>query len=230
MNRLEFFVVCAFISMFKFLNICSFGACGEFPLIYSSVSNKKLQWFRFGFTLTEAAIVMAIVGLVLSGIWSAFSSVVFNPRLHSLEKNIGVITSNLHSVLGMGTAGVLDMDIEGADGAVMMSRIGVVPRDMWDNPNTATAIVHPWGGAVEMTALRINIDGDGVDIGLINLPQEACTDLLVRLTGPDRDVGLIQAGTTTASQNVAQMPIPLSTAANDCAGAENDVHLQYRLK
>lgn len=190
----------------------------------------KLVKKKSGFTLTEAAIVLGIIGVILGAIWAAVHSLYTRERIHRAAKDILAIVQNVRSVHGMSQNTMLDMAIAGTAGAEIMARSGVIPSDMWAAPDNPAIILHPWRGQVTFDALATSTDGDSFRIGLLAVPQAECADLLVRLTGATRDELMIEAGTTTASQPRALMPIDLPTAAGDCANPSNDLFFSFLLK
>jgi len=52
-----------------------------------------------GFTLTEMAIVLGVVGIVLGGIWAASSSVNDKQKANKAAQEVAIITQNMRSVL-----------------------------------------------------------------------------------------------------------------------------------
>lgn len=58
---------------------------------------KKISHALFAFSLIESAIVLAIVGLVIGGIWVGASVVNFNRNVNSLASDIATIAQNIRS-------------------------------------------------------------------------------------------------------------------------------------
>ncbi|MDD3181585.1 MAG: type 4 pilus major pilin [Alphaproteobacteria bacterium] len=183
-----------------------------------------------GLTLTEVSIVMMIMGVVLAGLWVAVDSVYRNQRISTTNKQLIEVVSNIRSLYGMSRSSLMGMSITGTSGATLFAQMGSFPKDMIDTSVTPVGVVHAWHGDVTLTSSHTDVDGDSFVLGLVGVPQAACADLLIRMTGGSRDSGLIKAGTTTAAQDTAQMPIGLTTAVGDCSGELNTLEFTFMLK
>lgn len=185
---------------------------------------------RQGMTLTEVALVMLIIGVVLTALWVAVEAVYTNSRIATTSKQILEIVSKTRSLYGLSRSSAIEMTIAGTAGATTMAQIGIVPKDMADFSVTPLKVVHAWRGDVTIDAERTNTDGDSFTIGLVDVPSSVCAGLIVRMSGVTRDEGLIAVGTTASSQTRAEMPVSLSTAVGDCVAEKNKVIFTFMLK
>lgn len=186
-----------------------------------------------GFTLTEIAIVLGIIGLILGAIWVAAAAVYNNLRVSHANTQILQIAQGVRAlyatstVTGVGNAMITD--------AVICA--GAVPSDMVTAACGAGALNDPWPGGV--TAVISNTVGDGFTIDMNAVPQAACTNLLVNVAGPSGDPGLYQAtAATTAApavgDAVASGPrvanMTVANAAALCNNVRNIVKFGFALK
>lgn len=79
-----------------------------------------------GFSLIEAAIVLAVVGLVLGGIWVAAAAMYENYKVNKTAEGILVTAKNLQNLIGTQTVGTLGNWSELLDVA---RDAGAVPKD-----------------------------------------------------------------------------------------------------
>jgi prepilin-type N-terminal cleavage/methylation domain-containing protein len=126
---------------------------------------------RRGFTLTEIAIVLGIMGLILGAIWVAASSVYTNMRISTTTRDVISLSQgvrNLYANQGlMETAPVIT--------SAQLISTGVVPNDMI----AGNAFVDAWGGTMTFTpATTISTAGDSFVVDLAGIPQAGCVGLL----------------------------------------------------
>lgn len=183
-----------------------------------------------GMTLTEVSIVAMIVGLVLSGLWVAVDAVYRNSRVTATNKQILEVVSRIRSLYGISQSRMMDMTISGAAGASTLAQTGAIPDELIDRSVTPPAVIHAWHDAVSITAVHTNTDGDSFTIGFDGVPQTACTELLIRLSGATRDAGLITAGAGGTLYDKTAMPIGLSAAVSACPTATNDLRFTFMLR
>jgi type II secretory pathway pseudopilin PulG len=173
-----------------------------------------------GFTLTEAAIVLGIVGLILGAIWVAAGSVYSNMRVNTTSSQIIQMVSGIRSLY----AGSTLVDFP-ASSQLNLAKAGAIPKDLVDNPTTPTTVTDVWGGNI--TISPNNAGGaarSGFSITMSLVPQDACVGLLVRLTGQGRDAGLYSANGQTS------FPVSMTTALTNCTSPEGDMTLVFKLR
>jgi len=146
--------------------------------------------FRRGFTLTEIAIVLGIIGLILGAIWTAAASVYLNHAIKKAEQQILTIVGNMRSLYPTGFSSAVQADI-----TCDVIPAGVFPSDMvLPGPcvplDLATYPRDPWGGAVRI--LSSSSAPDGPNTGEFELfyaaiggsmTQGACITILAFLGG-----------------------------------------------
>ena len=105
-----------------------------------------------GFSLTELAIVLGVIGLVLGGIWVAASSVHRNNQLQKANQEISLILAGYRSTYamrGIDVAAATDVTCNGVTN-------NYFPQDMiaggCSTGTTSTYPVNPWNGYVQVMA------------------------------------------------------------------------------
>ena len=180
-----------------------------------------------GFTLTEAAIVLGIVGLILGAIWVAAASVYANLRVKQTSEQLLQIAQGIRALHATNTT------IPAATTMIQLARAGVIPKDMLDDAVNPTAVTNIWGGVMTAQNVRTTnvVAGDAFVITFPNVPQQACVDLAVRNSGQGRDAGLI--GIAAAAATATAFPISTAAAIAICpstAAAGNPISFTFRLR
>lgn len=193
---------------------------------------------RAGFTLTEIAIVLGIIGLILGAIWVAASGVYASSRNADANKGLLAITQKVRSVYATQT----QVDTaNGADETTALIRAGVFPSNMLNTgvASTATAARGPWNGStIKVWSAQTTSTGDSFEIQFIGVPQQACIELLTATTGTSRDQGLIHAQGRATAGTYLTTPVgtpvtthTVGTATTSCASAtSNDVIFVFALR
>jgi type II secretory pathway pseudopilin PulG len=197
---------------------------------------------RRGFTLTEAAIVLGIVGLILGAIWVAAGAVYTNLRVNTTNRQMLAIAQAVRSLYS--TQSTVETGVASTNAAQQIYvKAGVFPKDMLDNTLPDPNIRDSWGGQSAITASPDGgVAGAAFGVQFANVPQSACISLLVGNTGPGRDAGLtgvnIQTGdnamfadAATFSIAAGAFPITATTAQTQCSDAiHNTVMFIFRLR
>jgi len=194
-----------------------------------------------GFTLTEVAIVLGIVGLILGAIWVAAAAVYTNLRTSKVSTELLTAVQNVRAMYA--TAGTVDpganMSGFGVQGGTGLTYVdgGIFPNDMLNGVgNTATAAQDPWDGYVNIEAATNIIANDSFQISFDRIPKSACINIITSATGVGKDPGLIgvssaATGAVPAPTNNTAMPVPASTADNVlCAAATQSIGFTFTLK
>lgn len=142
---------------------------------------------RAGYTLTEAAIVLGIAGIIFGSIWLAASSVTETNTLRTASESIVKIAQNvrlLYIERNSFTSGA------NTDLTIMLTNAGVFPDDTL---NTSGEPSTPWGTLITVivaspTSFELNLAG--------NMPTDQCMKLSMMMIGPGREPAL-----TSISQN-----------------------------
>ncbi|HAX92194.1 MAG TPA: hypothetical protein DCY07_08340 [Rhodospirillaceae bacterium] len=181
-----------------------------------------------GFTLTEAAIVLGIVGLILGAIWVAAAAVYNNMRVSTTTNQLLQMVQSIRSMHAT------QQTVDAAITAELVAQAGGIPSDMItrDAAGVVTDVTDVWGGQVNVSQ---GASTDSFMITFANVPQGPCSDILVRSTGPGRDTGLSIAGAGggTATAAAGTFPIGVAAAVGFCnvtAAAGNTLTFTFRLR
>ena len=165
-----------------------------------------------GFTLTEIAIVLGIIGIILGAIWAAAAMVYENNRTKEAREQTLAIINNWRSIYG---SRKVDVAGTGTDITQLTVNNTFAPSEMIPVAGTsggcaaggsaATCFVTgPWNNSqVNVTSYQAN---NGVAVVYSGLSQTACNHFGNAIADA---AGLIQ---TTINGTVTQFP-PLGTAA-----------------
>ena len=192
-----------------------------------------------GFTLTELAIVMSVVGLLLSAVFLATRSVTNNNRVSKTIQQVGQITQNIREYY-MNASGITAGcgDITGA-----LDNVGIFPSETRSKCSTCapynykidSAFVSAAGPNAGIKAGSLRVIGASCTGGiasrfqvvLTSLSQEACAQFL--MTGAnyqDQSIGITQiCGTSEAGatypcySGVAANWWPITCSAGVCSPA-----------
>ncbi len=153
---------------------------------------------RQAFTLTEAAIVLGVVGIVLAAIWGAASTVSRNKSVNRTVEYQAMIVQNMRSLyksrpLQTGTTNFTELMMKAEIFPTAMIAAGnPLPQTVWDTDVTIIP--------VSTTTFRISYPA--------TLPTEVCIQLVARSAGSGRDRGLTAA---VADGNTYDTPALLNT-------------------
>lgn len=188
---------------------------------------------RRGFTLTEAAIVLGIMGLILGAIWVAAAAVYKNLRVKTVSDQLLQIAQNVRSMHASQNT------VDTSATLATWVRSGIFPKDLVNGTST----IDVWGGQVQVEAASVNgTNGDGFVISFGAVPQDACIDFIARNSGQGRDSGMVgvtgvagDGSTAGASKSDTTFPINATNALALCPGTGtgvlgNVVAFTFRLK
>jgi prepilin-type N-terminal cleavage/methylation domain-containing protein len=181
-----------------------------------------------GFTLTELAIVLGIIGLLITVVWTAAASVYDNYRTQRAAAQTLTIVQNLKTLYG-GGHGTLDPN--GTDITSVVIAAGMMPGDMIQQGNTSYGL-GPWAGS------QVNVYSaavwNGITVAFWDLTQTACNRLADAIvTGsvfPSDGMIWEEVNSTAATLPPYGPDSPLTTdnVANACqSGATNSVQVTY---
>ncbi len=154
----------------------------------------RLEQHKKGFTLTEIAIVLGIMGLILGAIWAAAASVYNNQRINSASNDIASIVQGVRKLYAMsnGTGVAANTNITGD---LVLAK--AVPSNMvnaatnYTAGNATNTLVGPFPGG--QTMIIATADGGGFAISMSNVTTSNCISLLTSIGGNSRDPGLYRA-------------------------------------
>lgn len=109
---------------------------------------------RSGFTLTELAIVLGVVGAIIAGIWVAASAVRQKNATTEAAREIGYIVNRIQSIAAINITNLYVAKDAGCSGGVSVisgnsltanTTAGVFPQEMISGTDAAPIISSPWG-------------------------------------------------------------------------------------
>ena len=143
-----------------------------------------------GFTLTEAAIVLGIMGLVLGAIWTAAAAVYSNQRVGHANTQVLQILQSIRALYSTSAT------FPTGDQTSNLIALKAIPNEMVNG--TTGTLINPWGGAI-----TINGTGDGAGIALeyTGVPLDACIKFMSQVGGTNRDSGLTSAVASSSNES-----------------------------
>ncbi len=147
-------------------------------------AHARTEQHKKGFTLTEIAIVLGIIGLILGAIWVAAAGVYNNQRVNNANTAVLQITQGVRSLYATSstTGYAAATDITAA-----LITANAVPTNL---VNGATLSGPFPGGASGVIATS---DGMGFVIVMSGVSQSNCISVLTNIGGTSRDPGLFKA-------------------------------------
>ncbi|MDP9126808.1 MAG: prepilin-type N-terminal cleavage/methylation domain-containing protein [Pseudomonadota bacterium] len=197
-----------------------------------------------GFTLTEIAIVLGIVGLILGAIWVAAAAVYNNLRTSKATTELLTIVQNVRAMYA--TSSTVDPAATMPFTAVAVNTApatyiaaGVFPADMVNAAGTLAQ--DPWNGSVAIVPAQsaAGTANDSFMVAFDRVPQQACVNMITSNTGSGRDPQIIgvsnaAAGTVPAAANATAFPVLAGTAlATNCTvatAAGQSIGFTFKLK
>lgn len=168
-----------------------------------------------GFTLTEIAIVLAIVGVVLSGIWVAAKSVLDANKANQAVQDITTMASNIRSTFAATT-----QFTSGGNQTSAMITAGIVPNSLVD-PAAPTTAKNAWNGQVVIYLNPSGANARQFRISYYGTPYDACIRIasqLANLGTSDAPVNLAtKSGASTTAIPNSGGTVGLSTATINTA-------------
>lgn len=198
------------------------------------ISSTSISHRRHGFTLIEAALVLAISSLALAGLWIAYERISQNQKIDQAQKQLTAIVNNLRSLYGNGSgfgtygSSAPTTCTPPCDITVRMVRLGVFPPDTLRPDNTATPAREdqdprtPWGTSWQL--LDVSVIGGPRSADLIAIrtfdisqnfePGAICSQIIARNVGASRDSGLYEVSKHQTSGGWSSTDV-----TDDCAGS-----------
>jgi len=179
---------------------------------------------RRGLNLIELAIVMAVVGLIVGGIYIAASSVYRNVRESSTQDDMLQIVQNMRS-----TYGVQGLVPSGALANTNLINAGIIPADMIQG----TALTNAFGGTSSLTG--ITGPPAAFTITISNIPGSVCSDLAIKTTSSGQagatNIGLINiAMNGGAAVANSAFPITPDSSQSNCGTGVGSVAFTYTIR
>ena len=142
-----------------------------------------------GFTLTEIAIVLGIIGLILGAIWSAAASVYNNQRIAHANTAVLQIAQGVRQLYA--NTSTIDAALAGTDITALVTSAGMTPSDLGTND----PLTGPFPGG--STAVYDTKDNVGFVVEMTGVTAQQCISLLTAVGGQSRDPGLYEAAGVT---------------------------------
>jgi type II secretory pathway pseudopilin PulG len=145
-----------------------------------------------GFTLTEMAIVLGVVGTILASIWTAAAQVSNNQKIATGATEVLTIASNIRAFYS-GRGGIAP-SLQGTEITPMLEKANVFPSNMplatVTDPNWGAQIrpFHPWGSYASVYASS-NGSSSSFRISFYNLTVSQCANLVAKTVIPSASGG-----------------------------------------
>jgi len=183
---------------------------------------------RRGFTLTEIAIVLGIVGIVLAAIWAASANISDNNKVKTATSELAFIVDgykNMYSGNGVDTSGnVTCVGVTAGYFPQPMPQPGVTCA----NNNSLTYPQHPWGDYVKVQSDSVN---QGISVLLHGLPQTACVQFAVQVVGISELLQETINGNTRNFPPLGNDPVfGITDITTFCDANANDVTLMFKAR
>jgi len=168
-----------------------------------------------GFTLTEIAIVLGIIGLILGAIWVGAGAVYQNLRVSKAQTELLQITQGIRTLY----ASQIKFDTAPS----ILETPGLIAANVFPSDAVYNSMVNsPWGGnsAINVYSQSFNSVGDSYSVEFDNIPVSACIALATGLTGSGRDqqlVGVAYQNNSGVGNNF--FPINVVAATQGCTRA-----------
>ncbi|MGE4350882.1 MAG: type II secretion system protein [Bdellovibrionales bacterium] len=209
----------------------------------SKLKIKRTFKTRRGFSLSEFAIVLAIMGLVLGALWGVVAIVRENGKRQEMTQIMVVLVQNIRDFYSSRIR-VADKD-NATDMASVTSYLlqqNVIPSDLIRTRSASTLVAdHPWG-ATSASGATLSEGGILVDgwsngarffrIQLRGLEYSSCVALTDRLSGPDM-VGLYLLSINGSASHTT-LPVSPDVAMTECvkspSGSQNYMDFVFYLR
>jgi prepilin-type N-terminal cleavage/methylation domain-containing protein len=172
----------------------------ELRMDSAATSAEREENRKRGFTLTEIAIVLGIIGLILGAIWVAAAAVYTNMRVARSNQEVLQVTQAIRSLYATAT-----VTGGGNDGTLMTKSLvtaGVFPTDSLNAGAASVYAMSPWTNSyieifTDSQVTSAANTGDAFTVQFSGIPPQGCVNLLVSNTGAGRDPGMLTANGAT---------------------------------
>ena len=192
------------------------------------MSQKNIQHRNRGFTLTEMAIVLGVIGLILGAIWVAAASVYANLYVSEASTETIMIVQNFKALYGINRNGQAS---NGMDITALAINAGLIPSNMIQTGNTSYAL-GPWSNS------QVNVYSgstwNAITVAFWNISQSTCNRLADSIaTGSAFPAdGLVWEGVNSTYRTLPPFGTDVSLTPSDVAtacvsGMNNNVQITY---
>jgi prepilin-type N-terminal cleavage/methylation domain-containing protein len=201
-------------------------------LLHISMRAKPSLHHRRGFTLTEIAIVLGVMGMILGAIWGAASTVYANKKTTAALQEILAIVANVRGLYPNGqipAATVLSPILINA-GQVPSNMIGSCAGTPWGAGwgGTAGCMFSPWNTQIVIGTQYGWLPGDTpntFDFIIFNLSNPQCASFAMQLIQQAAPNGL----TYFYSDSTGVIGITSATSPTAVQSCQGNVYLQFTL-
>jgi len=186
-----------------------------------------------GFTLTELAIVLGIIGLILGAIWVAASKVYQSNRTDTAVKEIQTILSGYRSLysthaVDTGAGSWTDLTCVGVNSGFFPNDM-IPPGTTCSAGNTASYPQHPWNSWLQVNGVQ---DWQAIMLVFIGLPRDACNSLAQQVSAAGDLVWEDINGTPVSLPPLGNgTPFTASQIAATCsAGNTNFIYFAFKAR
>ncbi|HUY68360.1 MAG TPA: type II secretion system protein [Alphaproteobacteria bacterium] len=144
---------------------------------------KQAKTARRGFTLTETAIVLGVVGVILGAVWAAASIVEENARISAAVEQFEIVSQNMTSLIQAGYKGA-----GGSNGSITdaMIKAGAIPQQYVDAADNTQAD-NPWSNADASNpqaaqGFKIYWGANNYRMSFYNVSHKGCVALIMQAT------------------------------------------------
>lgn len=180
---------------------------------------------RQALTLIEAAIALAVAGLVVGGIWIGAAVVRESIAINKASDQVYQIARNVRALYAAHNPPTISED--GTLNAVLL-QANIFPAEMVQGG----AVFHDWdqatvGGSALVSPYNLGAGGatagpeTSFQISFLNVPPQICVGLVTKNFSADTRTGLqaIDIGGNVSQANLGEIPLSVARAAADCGNA-----------
>lgn len=177
-----------------------------------------------GFNLIEIAIVLAVIGLIIGGIYTAAAAVTENNRRRNTQAQILTIVQNIRTAYATQAAFAAPTNAN-------INTMRLYPGDLvFDGTNFQNA----YGGTVTVAATALGAGGgagSSFQLSFSNVSQGGCIEILSKAFGSQ--VNTAQVGLVAANGGAAANPaggITIAEATTACSADPTTLALDFALR
>ncbi len=197
---------------------------------------------RAGFSLLEFAIVLAIIGIVLSALWGVVSMVRENIKREETSEQMTAIVGKIRDYY-MGRPCISLSFTCGSSGDVLTDALFksglLLPEQLRDRSASPLVADTPWGASaadgssLANGSLIVRSVGDGrnsFQVELLGLKESSCVALASSLSGAGAPKGLTAMTINGAAQGLPTTPEAAAGVCTTPSGATNTIIITYSLR
>lgn len=192
-----------------------------------------------GFSLTEVAVVLAVVGLALGGIWALAAQSRENARQERLKTNIFIVVKNVRAyyasqngIAGLSTAvtpQLASLNPPALPGDILRTGGGCALASCADHPWGASTVATSANGSFGICAWDVSVPGCTAGppsvqffaVDLVGVPLESCIKVAMANSGADAPSGLFDVAINGVSMvGLGRgLPVRLTDARAQCTNS-----------